>query len=341
MSDQNISPQKPQPPQIKGGLIVLLVIVAIAVAVVASAIYTVNANERGVITRFGRYHATVEEGLHGKFPFGIDRVYKVPQVVLSKQFGFRTVQAGVRTTYDKNRDYSSESEMLTGDLNIVNVTWIIEYRITNPRAWLFHVDNSYIPSNLTEDNRDKTLRDITQSVVNRLVGDRAILDVISTEKDSIEFSSKQMIQETLDDLGLGVSITEVKLQQVEPPKGPVQDAFEDVNKATQDRERLINEGEQAYYAEIPRIEGEAKQKIAEADGYKQARVNGAKAEVALFNAILNEYERSPTVTRRRLYYETLAKIFSDGENTDLVDVNLENFLPLKQIGQDTDKGVTE
>jgi membrane protease subunit HflK len=225
--------------------------------------------------------------------------------------------------------FPSESEMLTGDLNIVDVTWIIEYRIVNPRAWLFNVDNSRISRE--EDNRDKTLRDITQSVVNQLVGDRAILGVISTERDNIEFQAKQMIQDTLDFYDLGVSVTEVKMQQVVPPEGEVQDAFEDVNKAIQDRNRLINEGEQAYYAEIPRIEGEAKQKIAEAEGYKQARINKANAEVALFTAIYEEYRRSPVVTRERLYYETLSEILADGENTDLIDKGLDNFLPLKNL----------
>ncbi len=331
MSDQKITPQEPGR-QFSGKFIPGIVVLVILVMVGVSSIYTVNANERGVVTRFGRYRATVEEGLHVKLPFSIDRIYKVPQVVLSKQFGFRTVQAGVTTTYD-SRDYSHESEMLTGDLNIVDVTWIIEYRITSPREWLFEVDNSRIQARQSrEDNRDKTIRDVTQSVINGLVGDRAILDVISTEKDNIEFMSKQMIQETLDFYALGVNITEVKLQQVEPPKGAVQDAFEDVNKATQDRERLINEGEQAYYTEIPRIEGEAKQLIAEAVGYKQARVNRARAEVALFEAILQEYQRSPRVTRERLYYETLSKILADNQNTDLIDKNLENFLPLKNIG---------
>ena len=311
--------------------IVLVVIALVVAAVAASSVYQVNADQRGVVTRFGRYHATVEEGLRGKLPLGIDRVIKVPQVVLSKQFGFRTVQAGVTTTYDQ-RDYSSESEMLTGDLNIVDVAWIINYRITDPRAWLFNVDDRRIAGSRSEDNRDKTLRDITQSVVNSLVGDRAILDVLSSEKNSIEFLSKEKIQEKLDFYDLGVSITEVKLQQVEPPVGEVQDAFEDVNKATQDRERLINEGERAYYTEIPRIEGEAKQLLAEAEGYRQARINRAQAEVALFRAIYQEYRSSPAVTRERLYYETLTEVFADGENTDLIDRGLENFLPLKNLG---------
>ena len=330
MADQKITPEKPKHHRLGGGAFVGIVVAVIVLIAVVSSFYTVNANERAVVTRFGRYHATMEEGLQWKLPFGIDSVSKVTQQVLSKQFGFRTLQAGVSTTYDQ-RDYSHESEMLTGDLNIVDVTWIIEYRITDPRAWLFHVDDSRIPGDRSEDNRDKTLRDVTQSVVNQLVGDRAILDVISTEKDNIEYLSKQMIQETLDLYDLGVSITEVKLQQVEPPEGAVQDAFEDVNKATQDRERLINEGEQAYYAEIPRIEGEAKQKLAEAEGYKQARINRALGEVALFEAIYAEYRRSPAVTRERLYYETLAEIFADSENTDLIDKSLENFLPLKNL----------
>jgi len=328
MSDQNVTPHKFGPRKISGSLMTIIIIAGIALITVISSFYTVNANERAVVTRFGRYHATQEEGLQWKLPFGIDQVSKVTQLVLSKQFGFRTLQAGVSTTYDQ-RDFSSESEMLTGDLNIVDVTWIIEYRIINPRAWLFNVDNSRISRE--EDNRDKTLRDITQSVVNQLVGDRAILGVISTERDNIEFQAKQMIQETLDFYDLGVSVTEVKMQQVVPPEGEVQDAFEDVNKAIQDRNRLINEGEQAYYAEIPRIEGEAKQKIAEAEGYKQARINKANAEVALFSAIYEEYRRSPEVTRERLYYETLSEILADSENTDLIDKGLDNFLPLKNL----------
>ena len=328
MSDQNVTPHKFGPRKISGSLMTVLIIVGIALITIISSFYTVNANERAVVTRFGRYYTTQEEGLQWKLPFGIDQVSKVTQLVLSKQFGFRTLQAGVNTSYDQ-RDYSNESEMLTGDLNIVDVTWIIEYRIVDPRAWLFNVDNMRISRE--EDNRDKTLRDITQSVVNQLVGDRAILGVISTDRDNIEFQAKQMIQEILDFYNLGVSVTEVKMQQVVPPEGEVQDAFEDVNKAIQDRNRLINEGEQAYYAEIPRIEGEAKQKIAEAEGYKQARINKANAEVALFTAIYEEYRRSPEVTRERLYYETLSEILADGENTDLIDKGLDNFLPLKNL----------
>jgi len=330
MEESKFTPRDSGGRRISGSLLVGIAVAAVAVITVFSSFYTINANERGVVTRFGRFKATVEDGLHWKLPLGIDSVSKVPQTVQAKQFGFRTLQAGVSTTYDQS-DWSHESEMLTGDLNIVDVSWIIEYRITDPKAWLFNVDNSRIPGSRTEDNRDKTLRDVSQSAVNQLVGDRAILDVISSARVSIEYEAKQMIQDTLDSYNLGVSITEVKMQQVVPPKGEVQDAFEDVNKAIQDRNRLINEGERAYYAEIPRIRGEAKQLVAEAEGYRQARVNRARADVALFNAIYQEYRRSPAVTRERMYYETLSEVFAESEKTDIIDKDLDNFLPLKNL----------
>jgi membrane protease subunit HflK len=168
--------------------------------------------------------------------------------------------------------------------------------------------------------------------MNRLVGDRAILDVMSSERDAIEYEAKKDIQNRLNQYSLGVSITQVKMQQVIPPKGEVQDAFEDVNKAIQDRNRLINEGEQAYYAEIPKIEGQAKQMIAEAEGYKQSRINKAKGEVALFNAIYEQYKKAPEVTRQRLYYETLNAVLKDNKNTEIVGKDVNNFLPLKNIG---------
>jgi len=333
MTEKKFTPQGSGKRRISGKLFVGIVIALVVLITVFSSFYTVNANERGVVTRFGKFKATVEDGLHWKLPLGIDNVSKVTQTIQAKQFGFRTLQAGVSTTYDQS-DWSHESEMLTGDLNIVDVNWTIEYRIINPKAWLFNVDDSRIPGSRTEDNRDKTLRDVSQSAINQLVGDRAILDIISSERESIEYEAKQMIQDTLGFYNLGVSITEVKMQKGVPPVGEVQDAFEDVNRAIQDRDRLINEGEQAYYAEIPRIRGEAKQLVAEAEGYRQARINRAEADVALFNAIYQEYRRSPTVTRERMYFETLSEIFAESGNTDLIGKELDNFLPLKNLNEE-------
>ncbi|MCG8454328.1 MAG: FtsH protease activity modulator HflK [Spirochaetales bacterium] len=330
MADQNVTPTRFGNKGGNRGRITLLALAALVLVAILTSFYTVDANEKAVVTRFGRYHSTNDEGLNFKMPFGIDQVYKVTQTVQAEQFGFRTLQAGVNSTFDQQRDYTNESEMLTGDLNIVDAQWIIEYRIVDPKAWLFNVDNS--PVNRFQDFRDKTIRDITQSVVNQLVGDRPILAVMTDDRENVEFQAKQKIQEDLDAFGLGVKLTEVKMQQVVAPKGEVQEAFDDVQKATQDREKLINEGEQAYRAEIPRIEGEAKQMLAEAEGYKSARINRAQGEIALFQAIYDEYRQSKDVTRERLYYETMAKVLANSENTDVIDKGLENFLPLKNLG---------
>ena len=211
--------------------------------------------------------------------------------------------------------------MLTGDLNIVDVEWIIQYQITDARAWLFGVDN-----------QEKTIRDISQSVINMLVGDRTIFDVIGAERAAIEVQGQDLMNELYKSYGLGVRVTTVKLQNIVPPKGSVQDAFEDVNKAIQDRSRLINEGKEAYNQAIPKASGQAEQTIQEADGYATERVNQAKGDVARFLAVLGEYRQAPDVVRTRLYYEMYDQVFGNAEGTDLIDKNLKNFLPLKSVG---------
>ena len=224
------------------------------------------------------------------------------------------------STYS-NADFSSESIMLTGDLNIVDVEWIIQYQITDARAWLFGVEN-----------KEKTIRDISQSVINMLVGDRTIFDVIGSERANIEVQGQQLMNDLYKSYGLGVRVTTVKLQNIVPPKGPVQDAFEDVNKAIQDRSRLINEGKEAYNQAIPRASGEAEQTIQEAEGYATQRVNQAKGDVARFLAVLGEYRQAPDVVRTRLYYEMYDQVFGGDSTTDIIDKNLKNFLPLKSMG---------
>ena len=211
--------------------------------------------------------------------------------------------------------------MLTGDLNIIDVEWIIQYQITDARAWLFNVDE-----------RHKTIRDISQSVINLLVGDRTIFDVIGAERASIELKGQEMMNELYKSYGLGIRVTTVKLQNIVPPKGAVQDAFEDVNKAIQDRSRMINEGKEAYNQTIPRASGQAEQTIQEAEGYAAAQVNKARGDVARFLSVFGEYRQFPDVVRTRLYYEMYNQVFGGSTGTDLIDKNLKNFLPLKSMG---------
>jgi modulator of FtsH protease HflK len=302
--------------------IVLIAIGAIlGLILLFSSFFMVDQKEESVVLKFGKFARMVGPGLHFKAPFGVEKNNNVPtQRILTEEFGFRTIRPGVVSEYS-TADYSAESLMLTGDLNIIQVEWIIQYQITDARAWLFNVQD-----------RQKTIRDISQSVINMLVGDRTIFDVIGAERAAIEVQGQQMMNELYKSYGLGIRVTTVKLQTIVPPKGPVQDAFEDVNKAIQDRSRMINEGKEAYNQSIPRASGQADQTIQEAQGYATERVNRARGDVSRFLAVLGEYRQAPEVVRTRLYYEMYDEVFGGAGSTDLIDRNLKNFLPLKNLG---------
>jgi membrane protease subunit HflK len=301
-------------------IILLVIAIIFALMLGSTSFVVVDQTEDAVVTRFGKYETTFGPGLHFKAPFGIDQSWKIPtKTIQTEQFGFRTVKGGVQSTYENN--LTKESTMLTGDLNIVDVEWIIQYRIDDPKAWLFNVH---------EDVRATTIRDISQSVINSLVGDRSLLDVIGPERTSIETNALTMMNDKLDEFVLGVTITAVQLQNIVPPAG-VQSAFEDVNKAIQDMNRLINEGKEAYNTEIPKASGDAEKMILEASGYATERVNEAKGDVARFNSVYAEYRKAPEVTRKRLYLETIENMFSTDSGTTLVDKKLDNFLPMTNI----------
>lgn len=308
-------------PQVKiTPALVLLALAAIALLIIFSTSFiVVDQTERAVITTFGKFTKIAEPGLAFKWPFGIQKAYHVKtEVVQAEQFGFRTDKAGVVTQYSA-KEYPEESTMLTGDLNIISVEWIIQYKITDPKAWLFNVSD-----------KQKTIRDISQSVVNLLVGDRTILGVIGPERTAIQETAVQMMNEKFTEFGLGIRVTQVQLQNIVPPKG-VQDAFEDVNKAIQDMNRLVNEGKEAYNAEIPKAQGQADQITQVALGYASERVNKAKGDVARFNAVYDEYRKAPEVTRQRLYYEMVEDVFKGDKNVELIDKRFTNFLPLKNL----------
>ncbi len=317
MAERNITPIRGP---IKAATIVVILAIVASAVLLSTSFFMVDQTEQAVVLTFGKYSKTAEPGLHFKLPFGIQKNYNVPtQVIQSEQFGFRTLQAGRQTVYD-DRSYPEESVMLTGDLNIVDVEWIIQYRINDPVAWLFNADD-----------RDKTIRDISQSAINLLVGDRAILDVLGPARTSIEEEARIFMNETLSGYGLGIQIIGVRLQNIVPPQG-VQAAFEDVNKAQQDMNRLINEGKEAYNREIPKARGEADRIIQVARGYGAERVNVANGDVARFKAVYEEYRKAPDVTRDRLYYEVMEEVFKDAEGVTLIDKELGNFIPLMNLG---------
>jgi len=325
MADEVIDLQalqkKLSPKMIVGIIVVILIIIALF-----SSFYMVDQKEQAVVLLFGKYDRTTGPGLHFKLPFGIEKNYNVPTGrKLTEEFGFRTKEAGVVTTYSRG-NYAQESYMLSGDLNIAEVTWTIRYRIMDPFAWLFNV----------EDQR-KTIRDISQSVINMLVGDLAVFDVVTTERSRIETDGIKSMNKFFKLYGLGIDVSEVKLQKTMYPKGAVQDAFEDVNKSIQDRVRLINEGKEAYNREIPRASGEAQKTIQAAEGYAVEKVNKAKGDIARFLAVMGEYKKNPKLTRTRLYYEMFEDVFGKTGNVEIIDKKLKNFIPFKSLGQ-TKKG---
>ena len=318
MADEEVKKAKRVRRSVGHAMLFWLIVLALAVVAGFSSVYVVDETENAVITRFGKYQQTVGSGLHVKLPFGIDKNYNVDiKTLRAEQFGFKTIKSGRNNEYKNN--IAEESEMLTGDLNIVDVEWVIQYKVVDPRQWLFNVYE-----------REQTIRDISRSVINTLVGDRAIFDVISADRSTIQNLAQEQMNENFKALGLGINVTTVQFQNVVPPV-EVQAAFEDVNKASQDMKRLINEGKEEYNKEIPKAQGEADRQIQVAEGYASERVNMAKGDVARFNAVYEEYKRAPKATKERIYLETMAEIFGSETKPELIDSELENLVPVKNL----------
>ncbi len=302
-------------------LIVFIIVAAIVLVALMTSFFVVDQTENAVVLRCGRYVRTVGPGLQMKLPFGIEENHNVQtQVVQTLTFGYRSTDA-TGTSLSGSQVREDESLMLTGDLNIVSVEWIVQYYISDPRAWLFSVNE-----------KERTIRDISQSVMNQLVGDLPILSVMTDQRTRIEYDAQELMQEIFDRYEFGIQIVTVKLQNIVPPEGDVQDAFEDVNKAIQDMNRFINEGKEYYNQEIPAAQGEAEKLVLQAQGYAAERVNRATGDAARFTSVLDEYKKSKDITRTRLYIETMEEVLKSGNGSlTLVDKGLDNFLPFADI----------
>ncbi|MEL3904598.1 MAG: FtsH protease activity modulator HflK [Treponemataceae bacterium] len=300
-------------------IIKLIIIAVLAGLLVYKGFVVIEPTEEGIVTKFGKYVRTLPSGPNFLIPF-VEKVYRVEVTTVQKEeFGFRTKQTSERSEYENNIVH--ESEMLTGDLNIINVEWVVQYKITDAKAWLF---------NVAADQRNKTIRDVSKAVMNALIGDRAIFSIMGSERNNIARLSTEMMNEQFRVLNLGITVLSVQLQNVVPPP-QVQEAFEDVNIAIQDMNRLINEGQKVYNEELPKAKGEGLRLLQEAEGYAANRVNTAKGDVARFNAVYTEYVKSPQITRRRLYLETMGDVLSNADNITVVDKSLDNLLPIKEL----------
>ncbi len=279
--------------------------------------FQVEAEEEGVVTRFGEHVRTVEPGLKMKIPF-IEKVYKVPVERQKKQeFGFRTEQAGVRTQYSRTGSVTEdEAIMLTGDLNLANVQWVVQYRVSDPYEYLFKVRNP-----------DNTLRDLSEAVTRQVVGDRTVNEVLTIGRAEIASEVKILLQKMAKEYSLGIEIAQVVLQDINPPES-VKQAFNAVNEAQQERETLINEAKSEYNKVIPRARGQALETIQKAEGYATQRVNNAQGEVARFNDLYEEYIRAPEVTKKRIYLETMQEVLPKLGDKIITSEDGNNMIPL-------------
>lgn len=296
-----------------------VIILAILAAVLAfSSVYTVAPEEVGVVQRFGEYVKTTESGLNFKVPF-IETVRIVPvERQLKQEFGYRTIESGVQSQYVK-AGYREESLMLTGDLNLADVEWVVQYRIADPYDYLFKVRNP-----------EKTLRDMAEAATRQVVGNRTVNEVLTIGRASVAARVQEILQELNIEYETGVRIEQVVLQDINPPDD-VKRSFNAVNEAQQQRETLINQARSDYNRVIPRARGEALQTIQQAEGYAVDRVNRAIGEVSAFRDLHTEYVRAPEVTKRRIYYETMQEILPTIGNKVITDQDGSGVLPLLQM----------
>lgn len=294
----------------------------VGLVIIFTSYYTVDADSEAVVQRFGRYHSTVEPGLHFKIPLGVDTVNFVPvRRQLKMEFGFSTPGATNAYQATDSRDQEDTRNMVTGDLNAAQVEWVVQYEIHEPREYLFNLREPV-----------STLRDISESVIREVVGDRTVDEVLTYGRQEIESDAKSKLSAAIEKLGMGLRVQQVQLKNVHPPV-PVQRSFDEVNRAQQEREQTINLANGEYNKVVPRARGEADQKISEAEGYAIKRINEAEGDVARFKALLEQYQKAPEVTRQRLYLETMSEVIPALGGKVILDDAAKQFLPLMNVQQ--------
>jgi membrane protease subunit HflK len=296
-----------------------LILRAVAAFVLLCAFFscftTVPADSVGVLTRFGRYTDTVQPGLRFKLPLGIDRIDLVEvQRQLKLEFGFST--PGATNPDQDSVEPEAESSMVTGDLNMALVEWVVQYRIDDPKQYSFHVRNP-----------GATLRDVSESAMREVIGDRTVDEVLTVGRQEAESEALVRLQQLSKRYGLGLAIMAVQLKDIHPPQ-PVQASFNEVNQAQQEKQQAINMANGEYNKAVPRARGEADQRISAAEGYAQKRVNEAKGDAERFNAQLAEYLKAPEVTRQRLYLEAMSDLLPRVDRKVILDEKSGQLLPL-------------
>ena len=312
--------QMPQMPRIPVRLIAGIFAIVLLIILAWTSYYTVQAESEGVVLRFGRFLKTVEPGLHFKLPLGVDQVSVLPtRRQLKLEFGF--VTSGYTNPDQPTRGGAEERSMVTGDLNAALVEWVVQYRIDDPKQYLFDVRN---PA--------QTLRDLSEAAMREVIGDRTVDEVITIGRQDIEVSALARMQELAKRYMLGVRVDQVQLKNVNPP-AEVQASFNEVNKAQQDRENAINIANGDYNQAVPERGARPTRRSAAPKGYRFKRVNEAEGDVASFNAMLGQYVKAPEITRTRLYLETMGDVLPGVGEKIIIDDTMRNLLPILPLNK--------
>ena len=324
--DQNFPQMEIKIPKIPMKFVKAALLVVVAIVVLYGSIYQVGPDEMGVILRFGKFVRATDPGLHFKLPLGIEALTRVPvQRQLKQEFGFRTTRPGVHSEFAVPADAQKEAVMLTGDLNVLNVEWIVQYKIKDPYKYLFKMRES-----------EATFRDMNEAVVRRVIGDNSVDEVLTTGRDRLAHEAKELLQNLCNAYEIGIEVSQLIFQDINPPE-PVKPSFNEVNESLQEKERKINEAWAEYNNEIPKATGVAEQAIRGAEGYATERVNNSTGDASRFTAVYQEYARAPLVTRKRLYLETLNEVLQKMGRKIIVDDKQRNVLPLLNLGEEVKK----
>ena len=312
---QNPQQKKPLPDMKKLMTTILIAALAIAIGMAAmTCFYTVDDKQQAVVTTFGRVTDVTDAGVHFKLPFGIQNVEKVDVNVYQKiELGYSS--EGYMDT--------SESAMITGDYNIVNVDFFVEYKISDPVAYLY-----------SSNDPEMILKNLIQSQVRNVVGSSAVDSVLTDGKENIQMQVKDLVAQILTEYEIGLTLVDVKIQDAEPPTAEVIEAFKAVETAKQKAETVVNDAKAYQNAQLPLAQAEADKLIQNAEYLKQKRINEAHEQVAMFSAMYTEYEKNPEITRSRMYYEAIQEILPDVKlyvNTSAGGDNVQMLLPLESL----------
>ena len=313
-------------PKINPGFVKLGIAGIVVIVLLVSSFYTIAPEEMGLILRLGKFQRTTDPGLHLKLPLGIEKLMKVPvQRQLKMEFGFRTTRPGIRSEYRVSSDTKREAIMLTGDLNVVNAEWIVQYKIKDPYNYLFKIRDV-----------DSTFHYMNEAVVRQIIGDSSVDEVITVGRARIALEAKEALQILCDLYEIGIEVNQLIFQNVDPPD-EVKPSFNEVNESQQEKERKINEAWSEYNQEIPKAQGEALQVLEAAEGYAMERVNNSQGDAERFRSIYREYARAPLVTRKRLYLEAIEEILPKIKKKIIFDEKQKNILPLLNLSEEVKK----